>query len=82
MDSKCLKPLMFNTDINDTNCANKWKHGKRTFENYVARIGGVTEQDKLDILVSLLDASVYTYISECDNFNNAIKRLNQACVNK
>ena len=75
MDSKCLKPLKFDTDNNDTNCANKWKHWKRTFENYVARIEGMAEQDKLDILVSLLDTSVYSYISGCNNFNNAITRL-------
>ena len=78
MDNKGLKPQMFDTDINDTNCANKRKHWKRTFENYVAQIEGTMEQDKLVILVSFLDTSVYTYISECKNFNNAITRLNQA----
>ena len=41
----------------------------------MGRIERVTDQDKLDILISLLDTSVYSYISENANFNDAIARL-------
>ena len=50
------------------------------FDNYVARINEVTDQDKLDILISLLDTSVYGYISECETFDTAMARLNSAYI--
>ena len=69
MDSKCLRPQVFDPGVNASNSARKWKHWKKMFDNYVARINKVTDQDKLDILISLLDTSVYGYISECETFD-------------
>ena len=58
MNSKCLRPQIFETDVNAPESAKKWKHWKKTFENYVSRIEGATARDKLDILFSLLDTFV------------------------
>jgi len=44
------------------------------------RIGDVTDEIKLDILVSLLDTSVYMYIADCPTFEAAIARLDEVHV--
>ena len=80
MNSKCLRPQIFETDVNAPDSAKKWKHWKKTFENYVFRIEGATARDKLDILVSLLDTSVYSYVSECEAYDDAVARLENAYV--
>ena len=73
---KCLRPQIFETDVNAANSSNKWKHLKRTFESYVGCITDVTNQGKLDLLINLLDTSVYKYVSECSTCGEAITRLN------
>ena len=80
MNSKCLRPQIFETDVNAPDSAKKWKHWKKTFENYISRIEGATARDKLDILVSLLDTSVYSYVSECDAYDDAVVRLENTYV--
>ena len=35
---------------------------------YVWRIANITDRDKLDMLVNLLDTSVYLHISEGQNY--------------
>ena len=80
MNSKCLRPQIFETDVNAPDSAKKWKQWKKTFEDYVSRIEGATARDKLDILVSLLDTSVYSYVSECDAYDDAVARLENAYV--
>ena len=54
--------------------------GRKQLENYTWRLDQATAQDKLDILVSLLDTSVYSYISECQTFDSTLARLDGAFV--
>ena len=46
----------------------------------MSRIEGATARDKLDMLVSLLDTSLYSYVSECDAYDEAVARLENAYV--
>ena len=80
MDSKCFRPQTFETDVNAHDSANKWRHWKKQLENYIWRLDQATAQDELDKLVSLLDTSVYSYISECQTFDSALARLDGAFV--
>jgi len=49
-------------------------------ENYLSRLADVTAQDKLDILISLLDSTVYEYIRECSNYDDAMSCLDNVFV--
>jgi len=81
----CLKPHVFDTAVNAVDSSRKWKHRKRTFVSYTARLANITAADKLAILVNLFDTSVYAYISECTTYADAISKLDEAyikCVNE
>ncbi|XP_067121509.1 uncharacterized protein [Centruroides vittatus] len=73
MDS-LLKPERFNVDPNISGSSQQWSHWYRTFENFVSS----TEMDdvrKFSLLVNFVGPLVYTYISECSGFQDAIKTL-------
>jgi len=57
-----------------------WLYWKRTLQSYLRIIEDVTDEVKLDILVSLLDTSVYMYIADCPTFEAAIARLDEVYV--
>jgi len=75
---KRLRPPTCVADASALESSGKWKHWKKIFESYVRRIADVTNQDKLDILVSLLDTSVYAHISECETYTAALQLLESA----
>ena len=52
---KCLRPQVFSTEADTADGARSWQHWKRTLENYLRRIDNISAQDKLDVLISLLD---------------------------
>jgi len=45
------------------------------FQSHIQRIEGVTDADKFDILISLLHASVYAYIRDCETYGDAMACL-------
>ena len=57
--NKHLRPQTFSAPADSASSANRWKHWKRILENYLSRLAEVTAQDKLDMLISLLDSTVY-----------------------
>ena len=78
--NKHLRPQTFSTPADSASSANRWKHWKRILENYLSRLAEVTAQDKLDILISLLDSTVYEYIRECSTDEEAISCLDNVFV--
>ena len=78
--AKHLRPQTFSTPADSASSANRWKHWKRILENYLSRLADVTAQDKLDILISLLDSTVYEYIRECSNYDDAMSCLDNVFV--
>ena len=77
-----MKPLIFGAGVNSPDSANKWRHWKRTFQSYLRRIEGATDKDKLDILISFVNTSVYVYVSECRTLDETITLLNSAHVKR
>ena len=53
---------MLSDEADTADGARRWQHWKRTLENNLRRIDNISAQDKLDVLITLLNASVYTYI--------------------
>ena len=45
----------------------------------LSRIEGATARDKLDILISLLDTSVYSYFSKCNAYDDAVAPAPTSC---
>jgi len=70
-------PLL-DADANSPDGPRNWRHLKRCFQSYIQRIEGVTDADKLDILISLPHASVYAYIRDCETYGDAITCLDNA----
>ncbi|XP_023221814.1 uncharacterized protein LOC111623463 [Centruroides sculpturatus] len=73
MDS-LLKHERFNVNPNISGSSQQRSHWYRTFENFVSS----TEMDdvrKFSLLVNFVCPLVYSYISECSGFQDAIKTL-------
>jgi len=68
------RPLL-DADANSPDGPRNWQHWKRCFQSYIQRIKGVTDADKLDILISLLHASVYAYIRDCETYGDPMTCL-------
>ena len=75
---KQLRLPIFDADASNSESLSKWKHWKKIFESYVQRIVDITGQDKLDMLLSLLDTLVYVHISESQSYEDAIRLLHGA----
>ncbi|KAI0979711.1 hypothetical protein GJ496_004976 [Pomphorhynchus laevis] len=44
-------------------------------------IKDLEDGDRIEVLINMVSPTVYNYISECDSFDEAIKRLEQLYVN-
>ena len=77
---KYLRPQVFRVKVDSSESLKIWLHWKRTLESYLWRIEDATDDVKLDILVSLLDSSLYMYIADCPTFEAAIARLDEMYV--
>jgi len=80
MMEKCLRPQVLVLDPNAAHSARKWQHWKRTFESYLRRLTNASDADKLDILVSLLDSTVYEFITESATYAAAMECLQNIFV--
>ena len=65
---KCLKRDRFETDPTSPDSKRKGQHWIRTFTGYINSIEGVSEENKLNILINHVDTSVYEYISEAETY--------------
>ena len=71
---RALRPERFESVPNTAISAKEFSHWLRTFENFV----GVLPQDglnKLNVLINFLSPSVFDYISECNDYKEAIDLL-------
>ena len=75
---KHMRPPLLDADANSPDRPRNWRHWKRCFQSYIQRIEGVTDADKLDILISLLHASVYAYIRDCKTYGDAMTCVDNA----
>ena len=71
---------MFSAEADTADDAMRWQHWKHTLKNYLRRIDNTSADDKLDVLISLLNAAVYTYIRECASYQEAVDCLENIYV--
>ena len=95
MDHKILRPDRFSVLPNTSGADKAWLHWKRTFANYIAsaiRTPTTTQTtdgeaaptipatDKLDGMINYISSSVYQFISECEDYDNAIDTLEKLYI--
>ncbi|XP_046407451.1 uncharacterized protein LOC124172088 [Ischnura elegans] len=77
-----LKPERFDTDPSHVGAESKWKHWKRTFANFLGQVNKVSEDGKLQLLCNYVSANVFRYISDSENYSDAIKILDSLYITK
>ena len=70
-----LRPAIFNPA--STNEWKEWAHWKAKFEMFTAGIEDVTDNNKMGLLLNFVSADVYSYISNTDNYHDAIAALDK-----
>ena len=77
---KHLRPSRFDGDPSSSTVEKEWKHWKRTFTNFIAKLtfstDAATQQtEKLNTLINYISAEVYEYIGAETTYDNAIAKL-------
>ena len=76
---KFFRPEKLDVDPNSSNAGKSWEHWFRTFDNFILSINE-PNLNKLNLLVNFVSPTVYEYISECGNYNQAIDILRKLYV--
>ena len=72
---KCLRPQIFDTDANSEEGPRKWFCWKKTFENFIRKNDGATDRNKHDLLINFFDTNIYSYVTECTTYADALNKL-------
>ena len=83
MDSKFIKPSVFNADPNSKQASKEWRHRYCTFLNFVNSFPAepaISNEDKLKCLIAHISKDVYDYVSECRTYEEAIQTLERLYV--
>lgn len=78
-----LKPICFETDPNCESSTQLWKHWRKTFDSFLAKITAKEElstEDKLNLLINHVSQPVFDHFSECTSYEDAIKTLNDIYI--
>ena len=75
MDVKDLRPKVFAADPESSDSKKQWLHWRRSFTTYIGQMGELSDENKLNLLINHLDASVFELISEVTTFAGAIDLL-------
>ncbi|GFW02169.1 uncharacterized protein TNCV_4144351 [Trichonephila clavipes] len=77
-----LKPERFYIDPTCSNSEIKWRHWKKTFENFLGGIKTITEENKLPLLCNYVTSNVYQFINDCTTYAQAIAILDSLFIKK
>ena len=83
MDSKFIKPSVFNADPNLKQASKEWSHWHCTFSNFVDSFPAepaISNEDKLKILIAHISKFAYDYVSECLTYQEVIPTLKRLYV--
>lgn len=73
---KFLRPDRFDATPNASGSDKAWLHWKRTFNSFLTSvIASHKEINKLDMLVNYVSPTVFEFISECADYDSAMKNL-------
>ena len=78
MDSKFIKPSVFDADPNLKQASKEWRHWYCTFSNFVNSFPAepeISNEDKLKCLIAHISKDVYDYVSESLTYQEAIQTL-------
>ncbi|XP_072401662.1 uncharacterized protein [Diabrotica undecimpunctata] len=89
-----LRPERFDKDPSLKSTAKEWDHWKRTFMNFLAAhivtpgvsadVAAVPPLDindtKLQLLINHISPRVYTYISDCNTYNESIQTIDKIYI--
>ncbi|MPC31751.1 hypothetical protein E2C01_025048 [Portunus trituberculatus] len=76
--NKLLHPDSFNGSLDTTPA--EWNHWFRTFTNFLDSISDDTAPDKLKLLVNHVSPPVFSHISDCNTYKEAITMLETVYV--
>ena len=68
MNIKNLRPRVFSANSENVDSRKEWLHWQKLFATYIANMTEISYANKLNLLVSHFDASVYELISEVIKF--------------
>ena len=74
---RLLRPDRFDTEPSAPGATKKWIHWLRTFQNFLGSLAEDLQNNKLNLLINYVSPIVFEFISECDNYEDAIKTLNE-----
>ncbi len=71
---RVLRPERLDIDPNDNSAAKEWLHWKRTFANFLSVLPQ-EDLDKLTVLANFVSLSIFQYIEDCREYDEAIQTL-------
>ena len=71
---RVLRPERLDIDPNDNSAAKEWLHWKRTFANFLSVLPQ-EDLDKLTVLANFVSPSIFQYIEDCREYDEAIQTL-------
>ena len=74
---KLLRPDVFDKEPNTASCNKEWCHWKLKLEKCINRVKDVTDEDKLDLLITFVSSNVYSYIEDATSYAAAIETLDK-----
>ena len=77
---RSLRPERFDANPDASDAKRKWQHWYKTFSNYVENIEGITDENKLKVLINHLDSAVVEYISDIETYDAALTTLRNVYV--
>ena len=77
---RSLRPERFDANPDASDAKRKWQHWYKTFSNYVENIEGITDENKLKVLINHLDSAVFEYISDIETYDAALTTLRNVYV--
>ena len=75
MDIQDLRPKVFRTHPETDDAKRQWLHWFKSFTTYINKLGEVSVEDKLNLLIKHVDATVYKLFSEAPDYDVAINLL-------
>ena len=73
---KFLRPERFDATPNASGSDKVWVHWKRTFTSFLTSVSASHHDiDKFEVLINFVSPAVFEYISDCNNYDNAMQTL-------
>ena len=72
---RLLRPDRFDVEPSDPGATKKWLHWLRTFQNFLSSLTEAQQNNGLNLLINYVSPNVFEFISDCNDFEDAIQTL-------